>query len=76
MEASDKRLKPCPFCGCEIIQLGVYHGTNQYGFPYSEIKIYCPRCMVVMHDVCDASLTKTKNRIIKAWNRRIINGGT
>ena len=55
------RLKPCPFCGCTMVDATEYYldGVTFY-------EVFCPGCRVAVRgvDACSASETA------ELWNRR------
>ena len=55
-------LKPCPFCGCTAVQLGLYNGWNMV---FGE----CKKCGALAKG--DG---KTKEDAANVWNRRADNG--
>lgn len=60
---SDKKLKPCPFCGgdCECTTSYLYGKVKGYS-------INCKKC-----NVEQGILYKSKQSAINAWNRRVKN---
>ena len=59
-------LKPCPFCGCAIIDMHIDSGAaREYG-----IERYRARC-----EHCAAQMYRgTEKELVEAWNRRADNG--
>ena len=58
---ANERLKPCPFCACEYIEI---YKTDKIG-------LYIAQCMI-----CGAKsgIRENAERAIEAWNRRANNG--
>ena len=58
-------LKPCPFCGCDVLYF-----DKSYSY-FRGSTIYCPDCdMVFTLDNIDAD----NDQVAEAWNRRFDNG--
>ena len=63
---ADVKLKPCPFCGGEAIQIfDVYDGTYVYG---------CCTIRCVGNAITNKMRLKTDKEAIEAWNRRVNDG--
>lgn len=60
-------LKPCPFCGCQVVVFtSIYgvHGANDY---YAILHPEDTDC--ILDDVCTSSY-EDKEELIQDWNRR------
>lgn len=64
----DKKLKPCPFCGCSDRRVGIRRMGNK-GY-----KVVCGNCggsgpyITIKEWHCDKMIAQ--GQAIKAWNRR------
>ena len=63
-------LKPCPFCGGTDVVIKQDH-VLLCGHRYWFIEHYAPECtMTNAFGLCKSKLFTTKERAVKAWNRR------
>lgn len=64
-------LKPCPFCGCDCLYVVTIkqHGNDTLG-------IFCNNCKqtaILEENEWEGNNDATRERAIKAWNRRANN---
>ena len=59
----DKKLKPCPFCGGEVILISQEKGDSLSSAEYYNVE--CEHCELDFGRYND-----TKEQVIEAWNRR------
>lgn len=62
--SNEKKLKPCPFCGCEYIQIGKVSCKNMYNQVVDGYVVQCLNCNIETGPYAD------KATPIWLWNQR------
>ena len=63
-----EKLKPCPFCGSEVIYI-----TTDYGYSNDTVAIFCNTCKTVVkleENDEEGVNEKTTEKAVRAWNKR------
>ena len=68
----DKKLKPCPFCGNEVVIIDDYNPRLYRPIKNGKYYISCYDCGIMMgYDTDYGGQFNTEKEAIEAWNRRI-----
>ena len=67
IEVDDTKLKPCPFCGGDSIEVYTHYGESA-GLQYGG---YYPECTVCG---CRLNYYESREKALKAWNERDSHG--
>lgn len=64
-----KQLKPCPFCGSDVIYI-----THRNGYIDTTVIVFCNSCKIsvdIEENDQEGWNGETVRRAVKAWNRRV-----